>query len=130
MYSTIPIRRNIKPAPASPGRSRVGPALYVCSLLGVSSCQSITVQVPIHNLAGGGRSVRAKNVVSLFQKLISCGRIKIIFKRSSYIEEKACRHHRKSLVNIVITHVVWHGSAPCLCDWPDHPKNRFSASCY
>ncbi len=33
MYSTIPIHWNIKFAPASPGRSRVGPALYVFSLL-------------------------------------------------------------------------------------------------
>jgi hypothetical protein len=30
MYSTIPIHWNIKSAPASPGRSCVGPALYVC----------------------------------------------------------------------------------------------------
>jgi hypothetical protein len=36
MNSTIPIHRNIKSAPASPGRSRVGPALYVFSLLGVN----------------------------------------------------------------------------------------------
>jgi hypothetical protein len=34
MYSIIPIHWNIKSAPASPGRSRVGPALYVFSLLG------------------------------------------------------------------------------------------------
>jgi hypothetical protein len=34
MYSTIPIHWNIKSSPASPGRSRVGPALYVFSLLG------------------------------------------------------------------------------------------------
>jgi hypothetical protein len=34
MYSTIPIHWNIKSAPASPGRSRVGPALYVFSFLG------------------------------------------------------------------------------------------------
>jgi hypothetical protein len=33
MYSTIPIHWNIKSAPASPGRSRVGPSLYVFSLL-------------------------------------------------------------------------------------------------
>ncbi len=33
MYYTVPIQRNIKSAPASPGRSRVGPALYVFSLL-------------------------------------------------------------------------------------------------
>jgi hypothetical protein len=32
-YSTIPIHWNIKSAPASPGRSRVGPALYEYSLL-------------------------------------------------------------------------------------------------
>ncbi len=35
MYSTIPIHWNIKSAPASPGRSRVGPALYLFSLLGI-----------------------------------------------------------------------------------------------
>jgi hypothetical protein len=29
IYSTIPMHWNIKSAPASPGRSRVGPALYV-----------------------------------------------------------------------------------------------------
>jgi hypothetical protein len=29
MYSTIPIHWNIKSAPASPGRSRVGPTLYL-----------------------------------------------------------------------------------------------------
>ncbi len=34
MYSTIPIHWDIKSAPASSGRSRVGPALYVFSLLG------------------------------------------------------------------------------------------------
>jgi hypothetical protein len=34
MYSTIPIHWNIKSALASPGRSRVGPALYVFRLLG------------------------------------------------------------------------------------------------
>jgi hypothetical protein len=33
MYSTIPIHWNIKSAPANPGRSRVGPALYVFSFL-------------------------------------------------------------------------------------------------
>ncbi len=33
MYSTIPIHWNIKTAQASPCRSRVGPALYVFSLL-------------------------------------------------------------------------------------------------
>ncbi len=34
MYSTTPIHWNIKSAPASPGRSRVGPAFYVFSFLG------------------------------------------------------------------------------------------------
>jgi hypothetical protein len=34
MYSTTSIHWNIKSASASPGRSRVGPALYVFSLLG------------------------------------------------------------------------------------------------
>ncbi len=34
MYSTIPIHWNIKSAPARPGRSRVGPALYAFSLMG------------------------------------------------------------------------------------------------
>jgi hypothetical protein len=34
IYSTIPVHWNIKSAPASPGRSRAGPSLYVCSLLG------------------------------------------------------------------------------------------------
>jgi hypothetical protein len=29
MYSTIPVHWNIKSAPASPGRSHVGPALYL-----------------------------------------------------------------------------------------------------
>ncbi len=33
MHSTIPIHWNIKSASASPGRSRVGPALYEFSLL-------------------------------------------------------------------------------------------------
>jgi hypothetical protein len=35
MYSTIPIHWNIKSASASPGRSRVGPALYLpnCQIL-------------------------------------------------------------------------------------------------
>jgi hypothetical protein len=33
MYSIIPIHWNIKSAPASPGRSRAGPSLYVFSLL-------------------------------------------------------------------------------------------------
>ncbi len=36
MYSTLPIHWNIKSAPASPGRSRAGPSLYVFSLLGYS----------------------------------------------------------------------------------------------
>jgi hypothetical protein len=34
VYSIRPIHWNIKSAPVSPGRSRVGPALYVLSLLG------------------------------------------------------------------------------------------------
>jgi hypothetical protein len=34
MYSIIPIHWNINSAPASPGRSHVGPALYIFSLLG------------------------------------------------------------------------------------------------
>jgi hypothetical protein len=37
MYSIRPILWNIKSAPAGPGRSRVGPALYVFSLLGTAS---------------------------------------------------------------------------------------------
>jgi hypothetical protein len=41
MYSTIPTHRNIKSAPASPGRSRAGPALYVFSLLGHPSSRPI-----------------------------------------------------------------------------------------
>jgi hypothetical protein len=36
-YSTIPIHLYIKSPPASPGKSRVGPALYVFSLLGYTS---------------------------------------------------------------------------------------------
>ncbi len=39
MYSTIPIHWNIKSAPASPGRSRAGPALHVFSLLGINHLQ-------------------------------------------------------------------------------------------
>ncbi len=35
MYSSIPIHQNIKSAPASPGRSRAGPSLYIFSLLGL-----------------------------------------------------------------------------------------------
>jgi hypothetical protein len=35
MYSTIPIHWNIKSAPASPGRSQVGPDFYVFSFLGI-----------------------------------------------------------------------------------------------
>jgi hypothetical protein len=34
MYSIRPIYWNIKCAPARPGRNRVGPALYIYSLLG------------------------------------------------------------------------------------------------
>ncbi len=41
MYSTIPIHWNTKSAPASPGRSRVGPALYVFSLLVYNTAQSL-----------------------------------------------------------------------------------------
>jgi hypothetical protein len=37
MYSTIPIHWNIKSAPASPGRSHVGPAFYVFSFLGLAN---------------------------------------------------------------------------------------------
>ncbi len=40
MYSTIPIHWNIKSAPASPGRSRAGPALYVFRLLEIASDMS------------------------------------------------------------------------------------------
>ncbi len=43
MYSTITIRWNIKSAPASPDRSRVGPALNVFSLLAWSSAAIIFV---------------------------------------------------------------------------------------
>ena len=39
MYSTIPIHWNIKSAPASPGRSLAGPALYVFSLLGETDAE-------------------------------------------------------------------------------------------
>jgi hypothetical protein len=38
MYSIIPIHLNIKSAPASPGRSRVGPAFYVFSFLDCDPC--------------------------------------------------------------------------------------------
>ncbi len=43
MYSTIPIHWNIKSAPASPGRSRVGPAFYVFSFL-ASTCHQASQQ--------------------------------------------------------------------------------------
>ncbi len=43
-YSTIPIHWNIKSAPASPGRSRVGPALYVCTYLASWVWSIFTVQ--------------------------------------------------------------------------------------
>jgi hypothetical protein len=43
MYSTIPIHWNIKSAPASPGRSRAGPSLYVFSLLGQNPLQPNTL---------------------------------------------------------------------------------------
>jgi hypothetical protein len=43
MYSIIPIHWNIKSAPVSPGRSRVGPALYVFSLLEGSSTNNFKV---------------------------------------------------------------------------------------
>ncbi len=36
MYSIRPIHWNIKSAPASPGRSRAGPAFYVFSFLGMA----------------------------------------------------------------------------------------------
>jgi hypothetical protein len=58
MYSTIPIHWNIKSAPASPGRSRVGPALYVFSLLGLNTGNEVQAQdggVQSHN--GGGQSL-------------------------------------------------------------------------
>jgi hypothetical protein len=41
MYFTINIHWNFKSAPASPGRSRVGQALYVFSLLGADHAVSI-----------------------------------------------------------------------------------------
>jgi hypothetical protein len=37
MYSAIPFHWNIKSSPASPGRSRVGPALYVFNIMGCNS---------------------------------------------------------------------------------------------
>jgi hypothetical protein len=43
MYSTKPIHWNIKVALASPGRSRVGPALYVFSLLGLTSLYRVGI---------------------------------------------------------------------------------------
>ncbi len=46
MYSTIPIHWNIKSAPASPGRSRVGPAFYVFSFLGPDTCNKIQENRP------------------------------------------------------------------------------------
>jgi hypothetical protein len=41
MYSTIPIHWNIKSAPASQGRSRVGPAFYVFSFLGCTYVHNV-----------------------------------------------------------------------------------------
>jgi hypothetical protein len=49
MYSTIPIHWNIKSAPASPGKSRVGPALYVFSLLDKDHAH-VHVKVHVHVL--------------------------------------------------------------------------------
>jgi hypothetical protein len=49
MYTTIPIHWNIKSASASPGRSRVGPALYVLSLL-----DSTALIAGLYTQPGGG----------------------------------------------------------------------------
>jgi hypothetical protein len=56
MYSTIPINWNIKSAPASPGRSRVGPAFYVFSFLGLHR----PVQIPHYSTDELVRSRTAK----------------------------------------------------------------------
>ncbi len=56
MYSTIPIHCNIKSAPASLCRSRVGPALYVFSFLGCSQIaeryagEEINVSIEFRNI--------------------------------------------------------------------------------
>ncbi len=61
MYSTIPIHWNIKSAPVSPGRSRVGPALYVFSLLG-QDCTEI--YNTIHKtVSEGGLKIEEGNAV-------------------------------------------------------------------
>ncbi len=55
---TLPIHWNIKYSPASPGRSRVGPALYVFSLLGGASLilrwrmYSAVVRLSLHSVRG------------------------------------------------------------------------------
>jgi hypothetical protein len=52
MYSTIPIHWNIKSAAASPGISRVGPALSVFILLGYNT------EFLLSRVVGGGRGGR------------------------------------------------------------------------
>jgi hypothetical protein len=45
MYSTIPVQWNVKSAQAGPGRSLVGPALYVFSLLGLHTGHTVQLQL-------------------------------------------------------------------------------------
>ncbi len=64
MYSIIPIHWNIKTAPASPSRSRVGPALYVFSLL-VISTQLFILHPTVHTFFQGARHSSTLTILTL-----------------------------------------------------------------
>ncbi len=68
MYSTKPIHWTIKSAPASPGRSRVGLALYVFSLLG-NNCLKNGLQT-IHIIAQGIAQRYLTSYISLYVRQI------------------------------------------------------------
>ncbi len=61
MYSTIPIHWNITSAPASPGRSRVGPVLYVNSLLALADSEA--QRLSVHHIVAEARRQLDKAMV-------------------------------------------------------------------
>jgi hypothetical protein len=71
MYFTIPIHWNIKSAPASLGRSRVGPAFYVFSFLGTAPLvQTSTVARKILNFSNGIRSTYYPNNIGRLMRTV------------------------------------------------------------
>ncbi len=101
MYSTIPIHWNIKSAPASPGRSRVGPAVCVFSLLVRTTP---TVQYCIYNLLGKNTADRTLDcVVRCFFTTLYVTKIQVssqYWYYSDYCEEKKICELKEPIISM------------------------------